>query len=142
MQKNKLLGFVFGLILLSSCYTKKQAIDKFCHQDTAVVMVEVHDTTIVERIVADTVFSASIDSFVITKDKLVIKYLKIRDSIYLSGEYKGDTIYKIREITVKTPCNCPPEYVPGFWDKVKSWLAVFGIISFLIFAFVLSPWAK
>jgi hypothetical protein len=138
----KNLTILFVVILLSSCYTKKQAIDKFCHQDTAEIVVRIHDTTIVESIITDTVFSASIDSFVVTKDKLVIKYLKIRDSIYLSGEYKGDTIYKIREIAVKAPCNCPPEYVPGFWDKVKTWLAVFGILSLIVFVIVLGSWKR
>jgi hypothetical protein len=141
MQKNKLLLLIFGLIL-SSCYTKKQAIDKFCHQDTAVVMVEIHDTTIVERIVADTVFSASIDSFIVTKDKLIIKYLKIRDSIYLSGEYKGDTIFKFIDRPIKVPCNCPPEYVPGFWDMFWKVMGVIGIILLLFVFWNLSPWHK
>ena len=54
--------------LICSCYTKNQAIEKFCSKDTASVMVTIHDTIRTETIRTDTVFNDTIDSG-ITEDE-------------------------------------------------------------------------
>ena len=79
--------------LICSCYTKQQAIDKFCSKDTASVMITIHDTIKTETIKTDTVFNDTIDSVYITKDKLEIVYVKKFGKVYIEGKCKGDTIY-------------------------------------------------
>lgn len=127
-----IIAFALLSLLLTSCYTKKRAIEKFCVQDSATATILVHDTVIVERVIADTVFSASIDSVVVTKDRLVITYKKVFDKIYLTGECKGDTIYKVKEVTVTIPCNCPPPPTDPWWYWIIKALAIIGALAVII----------
>ena len=90
-------------MLLSSCYSKRKAIEKFCKSDS--VSVTIRDTIRTETLRVDSVFSVNLDTILLTKDRLSIRYIKLRDSIYLSGECKGDTIYYTKEI--KVPCTIP-----------------------------------
>jgi len=129
-MKNQLIG-LFLIVTLSSCYTKKGALERFCTQDTAKATIIVHDTLIVERVVADTIFSASIDSVVVTKDRLVISYKKVLDKIYLTGECKGDTIVQIKEVKVAIPCN---QIKYTRLDHAKKVWHLFIWIIFLSFA--------
>jgi len=93
--------------LICSCYTKNQAIEKFCSQDTAKVVVTIHDTIIVDSIQVDTVFNDTVDSVYITKDKLEIVYVKKFGKIYIEGKCKGDTIYYEKKVLVEVPVDCP-----------------------------------
>ena len=93
--------------LICSCYTKNAAIRKFCIQDTASVMVTIHDTIIVDSIQVDTVFNDTVDSIFITKNKIQIKYIKIGNKIEIAGKYLGDTIYYEKKVLVEIPVNCP-----------------------------------
>lgn len=93
--------------LICSCYTKNQAIDKFCNKDTASVMVTIHDTIISESIRTDTVFNENVDSVYITKDKLEIVYVKKFGKVYIQGKCKGDTIYYEKKVLIEIPVNCP-----------------------------------
>lgn len=93
--------------LICSCYTKNQAIDKFCSKDTASVMVTIHDTIITETIRTDTVFNDTVDSVYITKDKLEIVYVKKFGKVYIQGKCKGDTIYYEKKVLIEIPFNCP-----------------------------------
>jgi hypothetical protein len=93
--------------LICSCYTKNQAIEKFCSKDTASVFVTIHDTIIVDSIQVDTVFNDTIDSVYITKDKLEIVYVKKLGKVYIQGKCKGDTIYYEKKVLVEIPVNCP-----------------------------------
>lgn len=101
------MKYLILILLLSSCYTKNQAIRKFCTQDTAQVVVTIHDTIIIDSIQVDTIFSDTIDSVYITKDKLEIRYLKKFGKIYLEGKCKGDTIYYEKKVLIEVPVNCP-----------------------------------
>lgn len=70
--------------------------------------VTIYDTTIIESVRADTVFNADFDTITITKERLRVRLVHIRDSIYLTGECKGDTIYKSfpvyrEKVVVRTP---------------------------------------
>jgi hypothetical protein len=98
--------FIF-ILFLSSCYTQQNAIRKFCSQDTAQVVVTIHDTIIVDSIQVDTVFNDNVDSVYITKDKLEIVYIKKFGKVYIKGKCKGDTIYYEKKILVEVPVNYP-----------------------------------
>lgn len=78
------------------------------------------DTITIDRIVTDTAFHSSVDSFIIVKDKLRIVYRKIRDSIYIKGEYLGDTIVRID--TVRIEVKIAEVREPTLWEEVKGWL--------------------
>lgn len=119
--------------------SQQGAVNKYCSKDTIMVTATVHDTVILQRLYVDSVFSVKTDSIVITKDRLVIRYKKIGDKISLSGECKGDTIYRVLEVPVKVPCNCPPPAELGFWEILKYagigaliGLFIIGLIRFFI----------
>ena len=117
--------------LICSCYTKQQAIDKFCSKDTASVMVTIHDTIRTETIKTDTVFNETVDSVYITKDKLEIVYIKKFGKVYIEGKCKGDTIYYEKKVLVEVPVDCPKQ---SWFDQMileaKWWILV--IIAILI----------
>jgi hypothetical protein len=94
---------LFALLLFSSCYTKNQAIEKFCNKDTIQVSTVIHDTIIIDSIQVDTVFNQSVDSVYLVKDKIEIRYVKKYGKIYLEGKCKGDTVFYTKEVFVKAP---------------------------------------
>jgi hypothetical protein len=117
--------------LICSCYTKQQAIDKFCSKDTASVILTIHDTIITETIRTDTIFNDTVDSVYITKDKLEIVYVKKFGKVYIEGKCKGDTIYYEKKVLIEVPIDCPKQ---SWFDQMileaKWWLLV--IIAILI----------
>ncbi len=117
--------------LICSCYTKQQAIEKFCSKDTASVMVTIHDTIITESIRTDTIFNDTVDSVYITKDKLEIVYVKKFGKVYIEGKCKGDTIYYEKKVLIEVPIDCPKQ---SWFDQMileaKWWLLL--IIAILI----------
>jgi hypothetical protein len=119
--------------MLSSCYTKKQAISKFCKSDS--VSVTIHDTIRTETLRVDSVFSVNLDTILLTKDRLSIRYIKVRDSIYLSGECKGDSIIITKEI--KVPCTIPSISSIRFNDWLEGQPFWVGLIVMLILIFAL-----
>jgi hypothetical protein len=109
---------------LTSCYTQKKCVEKFCKADT----ITIHDTIRTETIKADTVFSVQVDSITIIKDKLKVVYKRIHDSVYISGECAGDTIYYTRQIPVFHPEQT-------LWQKtmdLKMWLLVLLFVGIVI----------
>lgn len=127
------------MMLCWGCYTKKKAIEKFCKSDS--VSVIVHDTIRTETITTDTVFSKSLDTVIIKDGKLSIRYIKVRDSIYINGECEGDTIYLTKEVKVQSICRGPSSYTFTEWIGGQPYLVVgFFIVVFslaLIFIFQL-----
>ncbi len=117
--------------LICSCYTKNQAIEKFCSKDTASVILTIHDTIITETIRTDTIFNDTVDSVYITKDKLEIVYVKKFGKVYIEGKCKGDTIYYEKKVLIEVPIDCPKQ---SWFDQMileaKWWLLV--IIAILI----------
>jgi hypothetical protein len=117
--------------LICSCYTKQQAIDKFCSKDTAQVILTIHDTIITETIRTDTVFNDTVDSVYITKDKLEIVYVKKFGKVYIEGKCKGDTIYYEKKVLIEVPVDCPKQ---SWFDQMileaKWWILI--IIAILI----------
>jgi hypothetical protein len=106
--------------LLCSCYTKNQAIKKFCNQDTISIETTIHDTIIVSSIEVDTIFSEKIDSVYFTKDKIEVRYLKRNGLVKIETKYIGDTIFYTKTVYQKIPCTTPKlvwykEYAAKLW---------------------------
>jgi len=129
--KNLLHMVIIGVacllfINLTSCANAKRCA-KFCSpQDTVIT---IHDTVRTETIHADTVFSVVLDTVIMTKDKLTIRYIKVRDSIYLSGECVGDTVYITKQITI--PFTIPKLTL---WQTIKGntniqWIIIAAFIA-------------
>ena len=120
------------MLLISSCYTKKKAIEKFCNTKQVDTVITIHDTTYVESLRVDSVFSVFNDTIVLTKDKLVVRYIRTTDSVYLSGEYLGDTIFKTIYQPISVPCDTAKLTT---WDAVKElrwWLVLIFFLGMLL----------
>jgi len=117
-----LILFSLLSLIMTGCYTKKQAIRKFCHQDSARIELRIIDTILVKEVKADTVFSIELDSIILVQDRLEIRYRKIRDSIYLEAKCKADTIIKEIPVNVSVPCNCPSAPEKTWYWIVFDWL--------------------
>lgn len=129
-----LLSFIF-----SSClYTKKRAIEKFCTTDSIPYSVIVHDTIVVKAIQVDTFFNAKLDSFVIIKDRLEIRYKKVGEKIFIQGECKADTIYKTKLIQVKIPMVKPKDK----WWVEYYWLPYLILLVLIIRYFIIKKIEK
>lgn len=122
-------GLFYLLAICVSCATsRKKCIEKYCSQDTVKTQVIIHDTIVTEAVTKDTVFSTSVDTVILTKDKLTIKYIKYQDSIYLSGKYEADTIIRVDTVQVTIPVNCPN---PSTWYHTKAiwWLILLAFVA-------------
>jgi hypothetical protein len=121
--------------LICSCYTKQQAIDKFCNKDTASIFVTIHDTIRTETIRTDTVFNDTVDSVYITKDKLEIVYVKKFGKVFIEGKCKGDTIYYEKKVLVEVPIDCPKlSWFNQLILEAKWWLLIIiAILTLVIF---------
>lgn len=125
------MRYVALLLLLSGCYTKKGALERFCRQDTVMATVMVRDTVLVPEYSVDTVFSAHTDSVFIQNDRVQVKYIRRHDTIYIEGKCLSDTIYTEKLIQVRVPVKCPEVCETTLWEKlhdVRWWL----ILAFLI----------
>jgi len=130
--------------LLSGClYTKKKAIEKFCITDSIPYSVLVHDTIVIKAIKVDTFFNSSIDSFTIIKDRLEIRYKKIGEKIYIQGQCKSDTIYKIKLVQVQVPTKIKKlEWWESLYIKARDWFAVIGFLAMFLGLYLLKPHKK
>ena len=135
----KLITILCITLIFSSClYTKKRAIEKFCTTDSIPYSIIVHDTIVIKAIQVDTFFSASLDSFVIIKDRLEIRYKKVGEKIFIQGECKGDTIYKTKLVQVKIQMVKPKNK----WWVEYYWLPYLVILVLLIRYFVIKKIEK
>jgi hypothetical protein len=127
---------LFALLLFSSCYTKNQAIKKFCNQDTIKFSTIIYDTIIVDSVQVDTVFNETIDSVFITKDKIEIKYIKKYGKVYLEGKCKSDTIYYEKKVMFEVPCTTPKlswykQLAADYWFILPLILVLLILLSFI-----------
>jgi hypothetical protein len=116
---------ILALLIITSCYTKKKCVERFCTTDT--LEVTLHDTIRTETIRKDTAFVYKGDTVTIVKDKLVIRYFRTSDTTYISGECIGDSIYITKTIRIPT---LQPKPHPFKW----YWLlfaALFGAVIVL-----------
>ena len=125
----KLITILCFTYLLSGClYTKKRAIEKFCTTDSIPYSIIVHDTIIVKAIQVDTFFNAKLDSFVIIKDRLEIRYKKVGEKIFIQGDCKGDTIYKTKFVNVQVPILKP---------KLEWWVEYYWLPYLILLVLVI-----
>ena len=121
--------------LICSCYTKQQAIEKFCNQDSIKFQTTIYDTLHIDSVQIDTVFNNTIDSVYILKDKLEIVYINKNGKIFLDAKCKGDTIYYEKKVLIEVPVDCPKQ---SRFDQIileaKWWiLAIISILILVIF---------
>jgi len=114
---------ILALTTLVSCYTKQGAIKRFCTNDTTTLVIR--DTIRTETVKHDTSFIYRGDTVTITKDKLVIRYFRVNDTTYISGECIGDSIYITRY--VKVPTIQPKPHPFKWW-----WLLFAALIGAVI----------
>ena len=114
---------LLALTTLVSCYTKQGAIKRFCSNDTTTLIIR--DTIRTETIKHDTSFIYKGDTVTITKDKLVIRYFRVNDTTYISGECIGDTIYL--EKVIQIPTIQPKPHPFKWW-----WLLFAALIGAVI----------
>ena len=131
-------------LIFSSClYTKKRALEKFCITDSIPYSVLIHDTIVIKSIKVDTFFNSSIDSFVIIKDRLEIRYKKVGEKIFIQGECKGDTIYKTKLVQVQVPTKVKKlEWWESLYIKARDWFAVIGFLAMFLGLYLLIPHKK
>lgn len=135
----KLITILCFTYLLSGClYTKKRAIEKFCTTDSIPYSIIVHDTIVIKAIQVDTFFNAKLDSFIIIKDRLEIRYKKVGEKIFIQGECKSDTIYKTKLVQVKIPMVKPKNK----WWVEYYWLPYLVILVLIIRYFVIKKIEK
>lgn len=121
---------LLAFAIFSSCKAYKERIlAKHCKQDTIVRI----DTTFIESVKYDTAFvdHYMTDTLVLTKDRLIIRYIKKDSLIYLSGECLPDTIIK----TIRIPYKVP-QPILSKWDKIKitigRYLKIIGLLAILV----------
>jgi hypothetical protein len=114
---------ILALTTLVSCYTKQGAIKRFCSNDTTTLVIR--DTIRTETVKHDTSFIYRGDTVTITKDKLVIRYFRVNDTTYISGECIGDTIYL--EKVIQIPSIQPKPHPFKWW-----WLLFAALIGAVI----------
>lgn len=136
--KMKNIGLIILALLITSCYTKNQAIEKFCSQDTIITTITIHDTIIVDSIRVDTVFSEVVDSIYLVKDKLEIRYVKKYGKVYLEGKYKGDTIFYEKKVLIEVPCNTPKlvwykQLAADYWWILPALVIIFLLRAWFIY---------
>lgn len=131
------MKYLILILLLSSCYTKNQAIKRFCSKDTSQVTITIHDTIVTDSTEADTLFNDNMDSVFIIKNNLEIRYVKTFGKVYIQGKCKPITIYYEKKVLVKVPVECPK----------LVWYKQFGsdywfILPLLIFLFALFVYVR
>jgi hypothetical protein len=114
---------ILALTTLFGCYTKQGAIKRFCTNDTTTLIIR--DTIRTETVKHDTSFIYKGDTVTITKDKLVIRYFRVNDTTYISGECIGDTIYL--EKVIRIPSIQPKPHPFKWW-----WLLFAALIGAVI----------
>ena len=117
--------YILALMLITSCYTKKQAVRKFCTETT----VTIHDTVIVPEIKADTVFSVEFDTIRIERERLRVQVIRLLDSVYVNAECKSDTIYRTH--TVSVPCPKPVFGFKALWAN-RSYTFYVMFMAFIL----------
>ena len=95
---------VLFTLLLSGCsaeYHLRKAVKK----DPSILKKEtliVRDTTVLPSVVLkDTVWLKEIDTLILTKEKLNLKIVRVRDTFQIDAECKGDTIIKTIEVPIE-----------------------------------------
>ncbi len=98
------MRIIIVLLLLQSC-SPAQRLGRLVKKNPELVGIDTiykSDTTIIEAVRADStfIFSKSIDTFYMDKERLHVKVVRYNDTIHVFGECATDTI--IKEVMVQT----------------------------------------
>lgn len=133
----KALIYITSILLLTSCYTKNQAIRKFCVPLVKDTIITIHDSVQVPISQIDTVFlQQHSDTVIVENDSVRVEYIRYRDTVYLRGIAKAKTVYITKEIPIKVTSPCPPVIKP-WWYKYVGYLLTSFLILFFAFLFLL-----
>lgn len=128
---SKLL-IIISLLIITSCTPQRRLHRLLKHHPELITRdtLTIKDTVITEAIKADTVFIShnGIDTFYLVKDKLKIQIVKHFDTLKVSGECVGDTIYK----TIQIPYD-KIVYKKSFIDKYGNLLLILLLVVALFF---------
>lgn len=130
------LIYIVLLLQLTSCYTKQQAIRKFCVPLVKDTIITIHDSIKVPISQVDTVFlQQHSDTVIVENDSVRVEYIRYHDTVYLRGIAKPRTVYITREIPVKVTSPCPPPPPLPWWHKYVT--PIFYALLFWFFVTIL-----
>jgi len=125
--------FLATLLILSGCSPQRRLQHLVAHHPELRVAdtLLVHDTLVMAAIVADTSIPLTrlTDTVVISRDKLEIKLVKIRDTIHVTGTCKADTI--VREVRVPVEKIKLVKEEAGGWLSKLPWI-ILGLIVIVV----------
>lgn len=131
----RIIYTLITLLIFSSCYTKKRAIEKFCAQDSLKLSVLIHDTITIDSSRVDTVFNSEIDTMVIENERVIVRYVRLNDgTISLAGTAKADTIYRTIYRNISVPTTCPKQ-LEWYEQLVRKWWFWVLIVLIILYQF-------
>jgi len=137
MKKLMIIAAVFMLSSCSAGWHIRQAIKK----DPAILLsktVVLKDTVYSKEImIRDSFLTAETDTIFLEKDKYWTRVIRVKDSIYVDGGCKSDTIY--RDVIVELPPRV--EYVKQERSKTPMYVGI-SIFLLLLLALLLRLMGK
>lgn len=119
-------------VLLCSCSAEERLLRLLARNPQLRDTVYVTDTVeaIVEHVRADTVWKVTSDTLVLTKDRLTVKTVVRRDTIWQQGECAPDTVTKVvrHEVAVVQPTKTITETKIPWWVP----LVLMGLVATLV----------
>ncbi len=97
----------------------------------------IRDSLILPQVQVDTMFDFKTirDTVVIEKDRLQIKLSRIHDTLFLTGQCKGDTVYITRKIPVEKIKIVKADKIDNLISKLP-WIVIGLICLILLFVFI------
>ena len=97
----------------------------------------IRDSLILPQVQVDTMFDFKTirDTVVIEKDRLQIKLSRIHDTLFLTGQCKGDTVYITRKIPVEKIKIVKADKIDNLISKLP-WIVIGFICLILLFVFI------
>jgi hypothetical protein len=137
MKKLMIIAAVFMLSSCSAGWHIRQAIKK----DPAILLsktVVLKDTVYSKEVmIRDSFLTAETDTIFLEKDKYWTRVIRVKDSIYVDGGCKSDTIY--RDVIVELPPRV--EYVKQERSKTPMYVGI-SIFLLLLLALLLRLMGK
>ena len=95
--------------------------------------VTITDTLWLTNTQIDTIFSSSVDSIFISNDSIQIKYIKVKDKVYLSGKTVFKPVIRERIVSVKAPAITKVVMKEHWYLKFLIYWFIFSLIIILIY---------
>ena len=132
-MKTYLFIFIMGCFLLFSGCSPQRRLARLVerHPELRVAdTVVVADTLVIAGVKADTAVPVSrlTDTVVMERERLVVKVVKVRDTLFIAGECKSDTV--IREIRI--PIEKIKVVQLGRGWKTVLWWSLIGVAGLVV----------